>query len=150
SRSSESSSSSSRRRRPSPSSSKATGRSRWSGRRWAQPIPWMRLPERFAATSRSPCPTTSCTDRTRPSPRSARSGSGSQTPSLSDFEQNRAFWDRHSDEYQETHREHIGRPEPRWGMWQLPESELQILGDVAGKDVLEVGGGAAQWSDLCD
>jgi SAM-dependent methyltransferase len=67
---------------------------------------------------------------------------------LSDFEQNRAFWDRHSDDYQETHREHIGRPEPRWGMWQLPESELEILGDVAGKDVLELGCGAAQWSIL--
>jgi SAM-dependent methyltransferase len=33
-------------------------------------------------------------------------------------------------------------------MWQLPESELQILGDVAGKDVLELGCGAAQWSIL--
>ena len=62
---------------------------------------------------------------------------------MSDFEQNRAFWDRHSDSYQETHRGHIGRPEPRWGMWQLPESELRVLGDVAGKDgdvVGDVGG----------
>jgi SAM-dependent methyltransferase len=67
---------------------------------------------------------------------------------LSDFERNRAFWNRHSDSYQATHREHIGRPEPRWGMWQLPESELQILGDVAGKDILELGCGAAQWSIL--
>jgi SAM-dependent methyltransferase len=67
---------------------------------------------------------------------------------LPDFEQNRAFWDRHSDSYQETHREHIGRPELRWGIWQLPESELQILGDVAGKDILELGCGAAQWSIL--
>lgn len=63
-------------------------------------------------------------------------------------ERNRAFWNRSSDSYQETHREHIGRPEPRWGMWQLPEDELQILGDVAGKDVLELGCGAAQWSIL--
>lgn len=67
---------------------------------------------------------------------------------MSDFERNRAFWDRRSDSYQETHREHIGRPEPRWGLWQLPESELGILGDVAGKDVLELGCGAAQWSIL--
>jgi SAM-dependent methyltransferase len=65
---------------------------------------------------------------------------------LSDVERNRAFWDRESDAYQERNREHIGRPEPRWGMWQLPESELGILGDVAGKDVLELGCGAAQWS----
>ncbi len=33
-------------------------------------------------------------------------------------------------------------------MWQLPESELRILGDVNGKDVLELGCGAAQWSIL--
>ena len=67
---------------------------------------------------------------------------------MSDSEQNRVFWDRHSDSYQETHREHIGRPEPRWGMWQLPESELRVLGDVVGKDILELGCGAAQWSIL--
>jgi SAM-dependent methyltransferase len=33
-------------------------------------------------------------------------------------------------------------------MWQLPESELGVLGEVAGKDVLELGCGAAQWSIL--
>lgn len=31
-------------------------------------------------------------------------------------------------------------------MWQIPEGELKVLGDVAGKDVLELGCGAAQWS----
>lgn len=61
---------------------------------------------------------------------------------------NRLFWDRLSDEYQERHREFIGRPEPRWGVWQIPETELRVLGDVAGKDVLELGCGAAQWSIL--
>jgi len=61
---------------------------------------------------------------------------------------NRTFWDRQSDEYQERHRDFIGRPEPRWGTWQVPESELQVLGDVTGKDVLEVGCGAAQWGIL--
>ena len=61
---------------------------------------------------------------------------------------NRAFWNSRSDEYQRTHGEHIRRPEPRWGIWQLPEDELQILGDVAGKDVLELGCGAAHWSIL--
>jgi SAM-dependent methyltransferase len=33
-------------------------------------------------------------------------------------------------------------------MWQIPESELGVLGEVAGKDVLELGCGAAQWSVL--
>ena len=68
--------------------------------------------------------------------------------SSSDAERNRAFWDQRSDEYQAAHREHIGRPEPRWGIWQLPEAELRVLDDVAGKDVLELGCGAAQWSLL--
>ena len=67
---------------------------------------------------------------------------------MSDFERNRAWWDRESDSYQETHREHIGRLEPCWGLWQLPESDLCILGDVVAKDVLELGCGAAQWSIL--
>jgi SAM-dependent methyltransferase len=59
---------------------------------------------------------------------------------------NRALWDRDADEYQERHREHIGQRDPRWGIWQIPEDELQVLGDVSGKDVLELGCGAAQWS----
>ncbi len=67
----------------------------------------------------------------------------------SDAARNRASWDARSDEYQAPNAEFIGRQdEPRWGMWQLPESELRILGDVAGKDVLELGCGAAQWSIL--
>jgi SAM-dependent methyltransferase len=68
--------------------------------------------------------------------------------SSSDASQNREAWDRISDEYQARHSEFIGRSEPRWGMWQLPESELGVLGDVAGLDVLELGCGAAQWSIL--
>jgi SAM-dependent methyltransferase len=31
-------------------------------------------------------------------------------------------------------------------VWQIPEAELRVLGDVAGLDVLELGCGAAQWS----
>jgi SAM-dependent methyltransferase len=33
-----------------------------------------------------------------------------------------------------------------WGEWQIPESELHLLGDVSGKDVLEFGCGAAELS----
>jgi SAM-dependent methyltransferase len=53
-----------------------------------------------------------------------------------------------SDEYQERHKEFIRQPEPRWGVWQIPDSELGVLGDVSGKDVLELGCGAAHWSIL--
>ena len=46
---------------------------------------------------------------------------------VSSSELNRAAWDRISDEYQARNAEFIGRKdEPRWGMWQLPDSELEI------------------------
>lgn len=69
-------------------------------------------------------------------------------PISEDARRNRSHWDRTSDEYQGTHGAFIGQPEPRWGVWQLPEDELGILGEVAGRDVLELGCGAAQWSIL--
>jgi SAM-dependent methyltransferase len=68
---------------------------------------------------------------------------------MTSSELNRAAWDRISDEYQARNAAFIGRKdEPRWGMWQLRDSELGIMGDVAGKDVFEFGCGAAQWSIL--
>lgn len=62
--------------------------------------------------------------------------------------QNQRFWDQVSDQYQARHAAFIGGAEPRWGVWQIPEGELGVLGDVAGRDVLELGCGAAQWSIL--
>jgi SAM-dependent methyltransferase len=58
---------------------------------------------------------------------------------------NREFWDRQSDWYHETHADFIAAG-CAWGIWQIPEGELNVLGDVAGKDVLELGCGAAEWS----
>lgn len=58
---------------------------------------------------------------------------------------NRAHWDEDAADYQRRNAEHIARGEA-WGVWQIPEAQLQVLGDVAGKDVLENGCGAAQWS----
>jgi SAM-dependent methyltransferase len=58
---------------------------------------------------------------------------------------NRAYWDRESDAYQRLHAEQIGGG-LAWGVWQIPEAELNVLGDVGGLDVLELGCGAAQWS----
>ncbi|MBI2942322.1 MAG: methyltransferase domain-containing protein [Chloroflexi bacterium] len=59
---------------------------------------------------------------------------------------NRAHWDRISDWYQARHGPQLNANEYAWGVWALPEDELRVLGDVAGKDVLELGCGGAQWS----
>ena len=67
--------------------------------------------------------------------------SGGLTPSAA---ANRVFWDAYSAEYQSRHHEALGG-EPAWGLWRVAESELRILGDVAGRDVLELGCGGAQF-----
>lgn len=59
---------------------------------------------------------------------------------------NRAFWDDYSDTYQADHGPQLAVHGAAWGVWQIPEDELHILGEVAGRDVLELGCGAAQWS----
>lgn len=60
---------------------------------------------------------------------------------------NREAWNQRSDDYQSTHGPQLaGSGGMAWGGWQIPEAELGILGDVTGKDVLEYGCGAAQWS----
>lgn len=60
---------------------------------------------------------------------------------------NQAFWDAYSDAYQARHAAQLAEHDGlAWGTTQIPEAELRILGDVAGKDILEFGCGAAQWS----
>lgn len=72
----------------------------------------------------------------------------SEVPGLSAHAaRNRASWDAFSDEYQAKHGEQLAESGGMaWGTAQIPESELRVLGDVAGKDILEFGCGAAQWS----
>ena len=69
-------------------------------------------------------------------------------PRLSDHSShNRRAWDEHSAAYQADHGPQLeASGGAAWGVWQLPESELAVLGDVRGLDVLEFGCGAAQWS----
>ncbi len=69
-------------------------------------------------------------------------------PSLTPQAQtNRELWDEQSDAYQERHGEQLARSKgAAWGLWQIHESELEVLGEVADRDVLELGCGAAQWS----
>src|SRR5579863_7946261 len=60
---------------------------------------------------------------------------------------NKAMWDAGSDEYEQRHAASLeGQQALSWGLWRIPEAELHILGDVAGKDILEFGCGAARWS----
>jgi SAM-dependent methyltransferase len=72
----------------------------------------------------------------------------SDDPSLSAHAaHNRRTWDELSATYQSKHGPQMEESGgTAWGVWQLPEAELRILGDVRGKDVLELGCGAAQWS----
>lgn len=63
-----------------------------------------------------------------------------------DVRRNQAVWNADSADYQRRNAATLSKTEPRWGVWALPERELRILGDVAGKDVLELGCGGAQWS----
>jgi SAM-dependent methyltransferase len=60
---------------------------------------------------------------------------------------NLAYWERESDAYQERHGPQLASKDGlAWGVWQVPEAELDVLGEVAGLDILELGCGAAQWS----
>jgi ubiquinone/menaquinone biosynthesis C-methylase UbiE len=59
---------------------------------------------------------------------------------------NREFWDADADDYQAVHGEDLMTRPLAWGAWRIPESELGVLGDVGGLDLLELGCGAAQWS----
>jgi SAM-dependent methyltransferase len=59
---------------------------------------------------------------------------------------NRQAWDRVSSEYQAEHDEQLGVDEVVWGGWSIPERELGVLEDVAGKEILELGCGAARFS----
>ncbi|HEY6649406.1 MAG TPA: class I SAM-dependent methyltransferase [Mycobacterium sp.] len=69
-------------------------------------------------------------------------------PTLTEHEaRNRAMWDDYSDEYQAKHGDDLAASGGyAWGTTQIPESELRVLGDVAGREILEFGCGAAQWS----
>jgi SAM-dependent methyltransferase len=59
---------------------------------------------------------------------------------------NREFWDADADAYQAVHASDLSRAPRAWGVWRIPEADLHALGDVVGRDVLEYGCGAAQWS----
>lgn len=59
---------------------------------------------------------------------------------------NRRHWEHEADEYQRLHGASLRDRPMAWGVWRIPETKLGVLGDIAGKDVLELGCGAAHWS----
>jgi SAM-dependent methyltransferase len=61
---------------------------------------------------------------------------------------NREDWNREAQRYQERHRDNLIGSNGLWGpVFGVPgERELKILGEVSGKDILELGCGGGQWS----
>lgn len=59
---------------------------------------------------------------------------------------NRWWWDAEAGRYLAEHGRFLGTSDFVWCPEGLRESEVRLLGDVAGRDVLEVGAGAAQCS----
>jgi SAM-dependent methyltransferase len=59
--------------------------------------------------------------------------------------QNRETWDADAEAYQARHAGAIAHDAPHWGMWQIPEAQLQALGELDGREVLELGCGAGQF-----
>ena len=57
---------------------------------------------------------------------------------------NRHDWDVYADEYQATHGEFLGDARFIWSPEGVDEAEVHVLGEVTGRDVLEIGCGAAQ------
>jgi SAM-dependent methyltransferase len=55
-------------------------------------------------------------------------------------------WTRQNTEYTDARAEQAWQEDIRWGVWHVPESELNALPDVTGKDVVELGCGTAYFS----
>ena len=59
---------------------------------------------------------------------------------------NRAIWDEDADNWFDRGRASWAQTEPSWGTWHVPDSQLRVLPDVAGRDVVELGCGTAYFS----
>jgi SAM-dependent methyltransferase len=67
-------------------------------------------------------------------------------PDLSSAETKRVHWNAASAGYEAGQGARLDRAPAAWGTFRIPESELGVLGDVTGLDVLEAGCGGAHWS----
>jgi SAM-dependent methyltransferase len=67
--------------------------------------------------------------------------------SSEDIQRNVEIWTTANAEYTDrAARESWGRPLIAWGIWGIPESEVGVLGEVDGLDVVELGCGTAYFS----
>jgi len=57
--------------------------------------------------------------------------------------QNRAIWDDRYSEWFGSRAAQQWTAEPRWGIWATPESDLHVLPELSGKDVIDLGCGTA-------
>ena len=65
------------------------------------------------------------------------------TEPIDHVRRNRSHWDRQAVEYEQPGRLAWASDEPWWGTWRVPESILNVLPDVSGQDVVELGCGTA-------
>lgn len=72
--------------------------------------------------------------------------SGSERDTSAHVRRNREHWETRSADYQGWNREQLNTnwDELRWGVWDISEDELHVLGDVDGVVALEFGCGACQ------
>jgi SAM-dependent methyltransferase len=59
---------------------------------------------------------------------------------------NRALWDAKAADYVDAGRRSWAKTEPSWGIWGVPDSDLKVLPDVSGSEVIELGCGTAYFS----
>jgi ubiquinone/menaquinone biosynthesis C-methylase UbiE len=61
-------------------------------------------------------------------------------------ERNRALWTKTNQQYTGGDAERSWASEITWGVWEVPEADLAVIGDVAGLDAIELGCGTAYFS----
>src|SRR5690606_7630427 len=110
-----------------------------------------RVRQHPSATRRGPAGRKSTTrepiiqERDAPEPEATRRAAGVAESSRA----NRGWWDRNADDYQTEHGTFLGDDRFVWGPEGLDEVEAGLLGppeELKGRDVLELGAGAAQCS----
>ena len=61
---------------------------------------------------------------------------------------NRAAWNADADDYQARHGQQLAGGGKAWATWDLPESELPVLGEVVSRDILELGAAPRRSIDM--